>query len=147
MEHSEVIKNIYQRSLEMYSSGDPGITARFVSRHPGALILGTDPAEWIESTAQILAVIPTYAPLLGQAGIILRPGECRAYSRATSRSACVWPPAWGRGHLARPRLSAVSVSPILRVSRWFRFTLKRASAGGPRRRHSTRERLVTSARP
>ncbi len=79
MEHSEVIKEIYQRSYEMYSSGDAAVTARFVSRHPGALILGTDPAEWIEGADQIVDVIPTYAPILGQAGITLRPGECRAY--------------------------------------------------------------------
>ena len=79
MEHSEIIKDTYRRSLEMYASGDPAVTARFVSRDPGALVLGTDPAEWIEGAAQIVEVIPTYAPLLGQAGISLHPGDCRAY--------------------------------------------------------------------
>ena len=79
MEHSEVIKDIYRRSFAMYASADPAVTEQFVSQHPGALILGTDAAEWIEGAAQIIDVIPTYAPLLDHAGITLRPRECRAY--------------------------------------------------------------------
>jgi len=79
MEHSEVIKDIYQRSLAMYASGDAAVTARFVSRHPGALILGTDPAEWIEGADRIVELIPTFAPIMEHAGITLRPGESRAY--------------------------------------------------------------------
>jgi ketosteroid isomerase-like protein len=79
MEQSETIKDIYRRSYEMYTSGAAATTARFVSQHPGTLIVGTDSEEWFEGAAQIAAVIPTYAPVLAGAGITIRPGDARAY--------------------------------------------------------------------
>lgn len=83
MDQSEAIKDLYRRSYEVYTTGDADTVARFVSRHPGVVILGTDPEERFEGAEQIMAVIPTFAPALLSAGITITPGEARAYCEGT----------------------------------------------------------------
>ena len=83
MEQSEAIKDIYRRSYAIYTSGDVAAMSRFVSRHPGVVILGTDPEEWFEGEDRIAALVPTYAPVWHRTGITIRPGDARAFSEGS----------------------------------------------------------------
>ena len=79
MEQAPELRDVYLRTFAAFATGDPTVYDALTSREEGVIMLGTDPDEWWEGFATVIAVLGEQLPAMRSTGMTLAPGDVRAY--------------------------------------------------------------------
>lgn len=81
MERSDELRGIILAGFESFSSRDTSWIDRHTSRHEGALIIGTDPNEWIEGGERVAE--DSTQEIQQSTAMFSSPGEVEAFVEGT----------------------------------------------------------------
>ncbi len=80
IERAPEIERLLEESRRAFRSGDVETMSRMTSRHPSALVIGTDPAEVWRGHDAIVTALEAETRASGDRGPEFIPGEATAYS-------------------------------------------------------------------
>jgi ketosteroid isomerase-like protein len=82
VERSAEIEDLVERWFEAATRGDPSLVERHVSSEPGARLVGSDPAEWLQGGPAIATFLR--GEVTGGGGqVTFTPSEVEAYAEAS----------------------------------------------------------------